>query len=276
MHFTINANQKQLQKHCPDLNINHYAIIDVLKSMCLSHSEEIRESRITKDGRQYTWVDLQHVIEELPCLTFNSTGTLSKRVKEIVASGLFDKETKGRKMYVSPTPKLDKIDRKTSAEDSQPFRTRNDTVSLTKQNRFVHESNHNTSNPNTNNPSNKQTMDSKLSRNPADSKKKSQGKKINECIHLFQSVNPSIKKLYGHKTQRKAAEFLLDEFGFEQLQNFVEGALPELNGKQYFPTTTTPHQMMKQLGKIKAYFKKKRDKQERQGNTIRGLDKLKD
>lgn len=89
----------------------------------------------------------------------------------------------------------------------------------------------------------------------------SKGERINEGIHWFESVNPSIDRVYGHDVQRDAMEWLLENYRAEKIYTFVTEALPELNGKQYFPTTTTPNQLVKNLSKIKAYFDKQEDKQ---------------
>ena len=66
--------------------------------------------------------------------------------------------------------------------------------------------------------------------------------KIPEVIRLFESVDPKNKTYYGNKTQRGACEFLLKEYGLEEVQKRIE-VLPKTNVMPYFPNITTPCQL---------------------------------
>jgi len=65
---------------------------------------------------------------------------------------------------------------------------------------------------------------------------------INEVIKLFEEVDPKNKTYYGNTSQRKAADFLLSEYGFEEIKKRVS-VLPKTNKLPYFPTITTPVQL---------------------------------
>ena len=65
---------------------------------------------------------------------------------------------------------------------------------------------------------------------------------IPEVIKLFESVDPKNKLYYGNKTQREAVGFLLDEYGFEEVQRRIL-VLPRVAGLPYFPIITTPVQL---------------------------------
>lgn len=65
---------------------------------------------------------------------------------------------------------------------------------------------------------------------------------IPEVIKLFEGVDPKNKTYYGNKTQRGACQFLLDEYGFEEVRRRIE-VLPRTNTMQYFPSITTPCQL---------------------------------
>ena len=65
---------------------------------------------------------------------------------------------------------------------------------------------------------------------------------IPEVIKLFESVDPKNKTFYGNKTQRCASQFLLDEYGFDEIKKRIE-VLPKTNRMKYFPNITTPCQL---------------------------------
>ena len=86
-------------------------------------------------------------------------------------------------------------------------------------------------------------------------------KESSDLINSF-NWNPSYKQWYGtNKTQRDASLELLKLRSLAELVRFAK-ILPILNGKQFFPTTTTPDQLLKNWSKIEAYFKREKSKVE--------------
>lgn len=81
-------------------------------------------------------------------------------------------------------------------------------------------------------------------------------KKIVKIIDAF-NWNPASKRWYGNKTQRTAIEDLLKLQELESLIKFIE-ILPEMNKKKYFPTTTTPHQLLNNFSRIQSFFEKQK------------------
>ena len=80
---------------------------------------------------------------------------------------------------------------------------------------------------------------------------------IPEVIKAFELVDPKNKTYYGNKTQRGACEFLLTEYGFEEVIKRIS-FLSRSNDMEYFPTITTPVQLRdkwvsleKAVGRIK-------------------------
>jgi len=65
---------------------------------------------------------------------------------------------------------------------------------------------------------------------------------IPEVIKLFESVDPKNKTYYGNKTQRSACEFLLAEYGLDEIKKRID-VIPKTNGMQFFPNITTPCQL---------------------------------
>lgn len=68
--------------------------------------------------------------------------------------------------------------------------------------------------------------------------------KVSEIIKLFESINPNCKRMYGNKTQRRACQELIDNYSFERVCTVIENTLPKTNKLQFFPTITTPLQLM--------------------------------
>ena len=78
-------------------------------------------------------------------------------------------------------------------------------------------------------------------------------------INLFKEINPSFERLFGNKTERGAVSRLLQKFGKEKLESMVK-SLPSIIARKYAPRVTTPYQLEKKLGEIKAFIE-----QEKQG-----------
>jgi len=85
------------------------------------------------------------------------------------------------------------------------------------------------------------------------------GKEISEIIFLFKDINPCYEEWYGNKTQRGAIKWLIDKFGFEEVSNMVS-ALPAINAKEFVTKSTTPWELKKNLGKLKAHFNQSKAK----------------
>lgn len=67
---------------------------------------------------------------------------------------------------------------------------------------------------------------------------------VSVLIKSFETLNPASKKFYGNKTQRKACQDLINTYTFERVKIVIEKTLPKTNSLQYFPTITTPLQLM--------------------------------
>ena len=90
---------------------------------------------------------------------------------------------------------------------------------------------------------------------------------IAEIIFLFKNINPVFEEWYGNKTQRGAVKWLIEKFGFEEVSNMVS-ALPAINAKEYVTKSTTPWELKKNLGKLKAHFDQQKEKQPKNKLTI--------
>ena len=81
---------------------------------------------------------------------------------------------------------------------------------------------------------------------------------VNKLIEIFSELNPACKKMYGNKTQRQACQDLIDSYSFEEVQNCIFQVLPKTNGRDYFPTITTPVQLRDKWVALKLAVAKKR------------------
>lgn len=84
---------------------------------------------------------------------------------------------------------------------------------------------------------------------------------IEQVIYAFKEINPSYKKWFGNRTQRGAAERLLNTHGLDLVLKYIE-ALKLTNSQPYAPTVTTPVQLEDKLGALKAWSDKRRNKVE--------------
>lgn len=78
---------------------------------------------------------------------------------------------------------------------------------------------------------------------------------VNDFIGLFKEVNPSFDSLYSNTTQRASAERLLKRFGMEALKKLLT-IIEKTNTMQYAPVITTPLELEKLGGKLKAFVAK--------------------
>jgi hypothetical protein len=83
---------------------------------------------------------------------------------------------------------------------------------------------------------------------------------ISSLIKSFEKINPASKKFYGNKTQREACQSLIETYGFERVTTVIEKTLPKTNGMEFFPTITTPLQLMDKWSSLESQIKKHQSK----------------
>ncbi len=83
---------------------------------------------------------------------------------------------------------------------------------------------------------------------------------ISSLIKSFEKINPASKKFYGNKTQREACQNLIETYGFERVTTVIEKTLPKTNGMEFFPTITTPLQLMDKWSSLESQIKKHQSK----------------
>jgi len=83
-------------------------------------------------------------------------------------------------------------------------------------------------------------------------------KTTNELIYMFKEVNPSYKRLFMNKSQRKALERMVAEHGEVKVENMI-AYLPKLIGEKYAPVITTPVALEYKLGSLIAYIQRNKE-----------------
>lgn len=76
---------------------------------------------------------------------------------------------------------------------------------------------------------------------------------INLLIEKFKDINPSYQTLFRNKTERRAAGELIKQYGLPKMLDGVDTLLTIIS-KPYAPKITTPYQLQRDMGKLKAYI----------------------
>lgn len=78
--------------------------------------------------------------------------------------------------------------------------------------------------------------------NTTTSEHSSQGVSVGKIIKAFEAIDPKNKEYYRNVTQRRACDFLIEEYGLEEVLTRIVW-LEQTNSAPYFPTITTPCQL---------------------------------
>lgn len=78
-----------------------------------------------------------------------------------------------------------------------------------------------------------------------------------EILKAFEEIDPKNKTYYGNTTQRKACDFLLEEYGLEEVLKRIT-VLSKTNKIPYFPTINTPYDLKEKWVKLNDAVDKKR------------------
>lgn len=70
-----------------------------------------------------------------------------------------------------------------------------------------------------------------------------------EIIKALTEIDPKNKNYYSNKTQRSACDFLIEEYGLEQVVKRIS-LLPQLNKLPYFPSIHTPYELKEKWKKL--------------------------
>ena len=85
-------------------------------------------------------------------------------------------------------------------------------------------------------------------------------KEVSEIIKAFEKVDAKNKTYYGNKTQRKAVEFLITEYGFDKVLKVID-ILPKSNNLDYCPVITSPYDLKEKWAKLATSLQKIKNNQ---------------
>lgn len=88
-----------------------------------------------------------------------------------------------------------------------------------------------------------------------------------DLIKEFEKVDPKNKRNYANKTQRTASDFLIEEYGFDEVVKRVK-VLPMTNKVPYFPKIYTPYDLQEKWGKLQDAVEQERAKKKSGSNFI--------
>lgn len=86
-------------------------------------------------------------------------------------------------------------------------------------------------------------------------------KQIADIIKAFELIDIKNKTYYGNKTQRKACEFMIKEYGFEVVIKVI-AILQKTNKIEYMPTIYTPFELKEKWNKLKDALTKLQNKKQ--------------
>mgnify|MGYP001568633074 CR=1 FL=1 len=85
----------------------------------------------------------------------------------------------------------------------------------------------------------------------------SDGQAVAEVFRVFESINPSIKRMYGNTTQRASANNLIKQFGLENVLKAAHAAV-SIQGVKFAPRIATPYQLETKWAELVGHFKEKK------------------
>lgn len=92
---------------------------------------------------------------------------------------------------------------------------------------------------------------------PRSSKPTFQSPLVSELVKAFEEVDPKNKTYYNNTSQRKACDFLIAEYGLEEVLKRVK-VLPKTNTVPFFPSITTPVQLRDKWVQLQDAVQRKR------------------
>lgn len=102
MKYTILINQKRAWELFGEkVDLYDLVILDYLRDICSVKSDKIK--RIIKDGKEYTWINYSHIVEEIPYLPFKDRRGIYNRMVKLESLGIIEKVTQKKRTYVTLT-----------------------------------------------------------------------------------------------------------------------------------------------------------------------------
>ena len=94
-----------------------------------------------------------------------------------------------------------------------------------------------------------------------------QARKVSQVLKEMETLDPKIKNYYSNTTQRKACEFLIEEYQYEKVIQMIQ-TIPKLKSLPYMPSITTPCELRDKWQKVIDTVKREREKQKTKTKVI--------
>ena len=108
MKYTININQKAIIENglfSDNLDIIDFAIIDYILTWFFADNN--KNKKIISENEEYTWINYNHLIKELPLLRINDKGGISHRITKLKKEGFLKTfQMKNGHIFIRPTEKI--------------------------------------------------------------------------------------------------------------------------------------------------------------------------
>jgi len=163
MKYNININQLVLSK--TSLDLIDSAILDYIIVICNSKSKAVSNKRKKDELGDWTWINFNKLIQDMPLLRIKSKSTISERIKKISKVGfLRTNQAKDKRLFVQLTEKTDSLflegvreNEQGVRENEQGVRENEQGVRENEQEVFVQTNIHNNTNINNNTNDNEET-----------------------------------------------------------------------------------------------------------------------
>ena len=121
MKFTISINQEKLIKLAPQAALVDGAILDYLFWFCNSTNEEIEKCRVVHEGRKYTWINYDWLLQDMPLLNGKSRQRLIPVFQRLekwkfIKTHRVNGGNGGGRKYIVLEPKIDELYREKLAK----------------------------------------------------------------------------------------------------------------------------------------------------------------
>jgi hypothetical protein len=230
MKYNININQKAIAE--TKLDIIDASILDYVIFYCKSINKKIEKQRIKDEEGEWTWINFEVLLKDMPLLKIKSRGALTPRIRKIEEAGYITlKRIVNQKLFIKLTDKTDElfieVNRAVHADEQKEEKSCS-----------RRRTNNNTNNIDIYNNTNIISEDKPRN-------------KEQELLNLFyRELNPNIK--FNNKTMRGDAKWLVESYPFEKLEAMVL-YIKQHQGEQYFPSITNPSQLREKMAQIINY-----------------------
>ena len=119
MKYNININQVALAE--TTLDVKDASILDYIIVICESKSKSISSKRLINEQGEWTWINYERLMKDMPLLRFKSKGSVTPRIQKIENEDFIDTfQSEDGRLFVKLTNKIDTLFFDTVQKYEQP------------------------------------------------------------------------------------------------------------------------------------------------------------